>query len=53
MLEKNDPNGLAYGAKGICEIWTVPTATAAAHAAYRVDGERRFSLPIAHTAYKK
>lgn len=53
MVEKNDPNGLAYGAKGIGEICTVPTAPAAAHAAYRVDGERRFSLPIAHTAYKK
>ncbi|WP_066716078.1 selenium-dependent xanthine dehydrogenase [Clostridium sp. Marseille-P299] len=53
MIEKNDPNGLAYGAKGIGEICTVPTAPAAAHAAYRVDGERRFSLPIAHTAYKK
>lgn len=53
MIEKNDPNGLAYGAKGIGEICSVPTAPAAAHAAYRVDGERRFSLPIAHTAYKK
>lgn len=53
MIEKNDPNGLAYGAKGIGEICTVPTAPAAAHAAYRVDGERRFSLPIVHTAYKK
>ena len=53
MIEKNDPNGLAYGAKGIGEICSVPTAPAVAHAAYRVDGERRFSLPIVHTAYKK
>lgn len=53
MVEKNDPNGLAYGAKGIGEICTVPTAPAAAHAAYRVDGNRRFSLPITGTAYRK
>lgn len=53
MIEKNDPNGLAYGAKGIGEISSIPAAPAAAHAAYLVDGERRFSLPIAHTAYKK
>lgn len=53
MIEKNDPNGLAYGAKGIGEICSVPTAPAVAHAAYRVDGERRFSLLIVHTAYKK
>ena len=53
LVEKNDPNGLAFGAKGIGEICTVPTAPAAAHAAYRVDGVRRFSLPITNTAYKK
>lgn len=53
MIEKNNPNGLAYGAKGIGEISTIPTAPAAAHAAYRVDGVRRFSLPISGTAYRK
>jgi aldehyde oxidoreductase len=53
MIGKNDPSGLAYGAKGIGEICTVAAAPAAAHAAYRVDGERRYSLPMRHTAYKK
>ncbi len=53
MVEKNDPSGLAYGAKGIGEISSIPAAPAAAHAAYRVDGQRRYSLPISNTAYKK
>lgn len=53
MIEKNNPKGLAYGAKGIGEISSIPTAPATAHAAYRVDGQRRFSLPINKTAYKK
>ena len=43
----------AFGAKGIGEISSIPTAPAAAHAAWRVDGEFRDSLPIAHTPYRK
>ncbi|MFV0379292.1 MAG: selenium-dependent xanthine dehydrogenase [Anaerorhabdus sp.] len=53
MIEKGDYNGLAFGAKGIGEICSVPTAPAAAHAAYKVDGKARRSLPITDTAYKK
>lgn len=53
MIEKGDINGLAFGAKGIGEISSVPTAPAAAHACFRVDGERRYKLPLAHTGYKK
>lgn len=53
LIEKADIHGLAYGAKGIGEISSVPTAPAAAHAVYRVDGNRRYRLPLEHTAYKK
>ncbi|MDD3336314.1 MAG: selenium-dependent xanthine dehydrogenase [Eubacteriales bacterium] len=52
LVEKSDPNGLAYGAKGVGEISTIPTAPAAALAAMRVDGEFRDRLPLAHTAYR-
>lgn len=53
MLGKGDYDGLAYGAKGIGEIASVPTAAAVAHAAFRVDGKPRRSLPMTDTAYKK
>lgn len=53
LIGKADSNGLAYGAKGIGEICSVPTAAAAAHAVYRVDGEYRYSLPLSNTGYKK
>lgn len=53
MLGKGDYDGIAYGAKGIGEISSVPTAAAVAHAAYRVDGVARRSLPISNTSYKK
>lgn len=43
----------AYGAKGIGEICSVPTAPAAAHAYYRLDGEFRTKLPLDNTAYRK
>jgi len=43
----------AYGAKGMGEICMIPTAPAAAEAYYRKDGQRRFSLPLRGTAYKK
>jgi CO/xanthine dehydrogenase Mo-binding subunit len=44
-VEVNDPNG-PYGAKGVGEIGLVPTAAAVANALYRVDGIRRYSLPM-------
>ncbi len=43
----------AYGAKGIGELCTIPTAPAAAHAYYRRDGIFRTSLPLEKTAYRK
>ncbi len=53
FIEENDPEGLAFGAKGIGEISAIPTAPAAAHAAYRVDGVFRDRLPLSGTAYRK
>ena len=53
FVEENDPDGLAYGAKGIGEISAIPTAPAAALAACRVDGIFRDRLPISGTAYRK
>jgi len=44
---------LAYGAKGIGEICSIPTAPAVAGAYYNYDGEFRTKLPIANTPYSK
>ena len=43
----------ANGAIGIGEITSIPTAPAIADAYYRLDGERRFSLPLEHTPYSR
>ena len=43
----------AYGAKGVGEISTVPTAPACAHAYYRLDGAERRKLPLENTFYRK
>ncbi len=53
FVEKNDKDGLAFGAKGVGEICAVAAAPAAAAAAQRVDGEFRWKLPMDHTAYRK
>ncbi len=52
LIEKN-PSSLAYGAKGIGEISTIPVAPAVAAAYYRYDGKIRRSLPLEGTAYRK
>ena len=44
---------LANGAIGIGEITSIPTAPAIAEAYYRLDGKRRFSLPLSDTPYSK
>jgi aldehyde oxidoreductase len=46
-------NKLAYGAKGIGEICSIPTAPAVAGAYYNYDGEFRTKLPISNTPYSK
>lgn len=43
----------ANGAIGIGEITSIPTAPAIADAYFRLDGERRFSLPLEHTPYAR
>ncbi|MBC3795639.1 selenium-dependent xanthine dehydrogenase [Acetobacterium tundrae] len=53
LVEKANKQGLAYGAKGVGEISSIPAAPAIANAYRRIDGEERLSLPIQHTAYKK
>ena len=42
----------AYGAKGIGEICSVPTAPACADAYYRLDGRMRTVLPLPDTFYR-
>ncbi len=43
----------AYGAKGVGELATIPTAPATAAAYYRFDGEFRTKLPLDNTFYRK
>lgn len=51
IIEKNS-SPLAYGAKGVGEISTIPVAPAVASAYYKYDGKLRRSLPLRDTPYK-
>jgi CO/xanthine dehydrogenase Mo-binding subunit len=51
-VECPDPIG-PFGAKGIGEIGTIPTAPAIANAYCQYDGQRRYKLPLSPTARKK
>ncbi len=53
FVNRNIREDLAYGAKGIGEIATIPTAPAVAGAYYAFDGKHRTSLPLDDTAYRK
>jgi len=53
LIEKAIPGQNAFGAKGVGEITTIPTAPAAAMACMRVDGKLRTRLPLEDTAYRK
>ncbi len=53
IIEKNSKDGLAFGAKGIGEITTIPTAPAVQCAYYKFDGVFRSKLPLDNTAYRK
>jgi aldehyde oxidoreductase len=46
-------SGAAYGAKGIGEISTIPTAAAVAGAYFALDGRLPTALPLADTPYEK
>ena len=52
IIEKNTEQ-LAYGAKGVGEITTIPTAPAVQGAYYKLDGIFRTKLPLEGTFYKK
>ncbi len=52
LIEKNK-DALAYGAIGVGEIVSIPTAPAVQGAYYAFDGEFRRKLPLERTAYKK
>jgi selenium-dependent xanthine dehydrogenase len=52
LIEKNQ-DFLAFGAKGVGEIVSVPTAPAVAGAYYRRDGKIRTKLPLLETPYSR
>lgn len=52
IIEKNTSD-LAFGAKGIGEITTIPTAPAVQAAYYSLDGEFRKKLPLEGTYYSR
>lgn len=52
-VEKEELLPFAYGAKGIGEIATIPTAPAVQGAYYAMDHVLRTSLPMEHTFYRK
>ncbi|KLU60358.1 putative xanthine dehydrogenase subunit D [Peptococcaceae bacterium CEB3] len=52
IIEQN-PSPLAYGAKGVGEIASIPVAPAVALAYRRFDGKFRTSLPLADTPYTR
>ncbi len=52
IIEKNTSD-LAYGAKGIGEITSIPTAPAIQGAYYMLDHKFRTTLPLEDTFYKK
>jgi selenium-dependent xanthine dehydrogenase len=52
IIEKN-PDEKAYGAKGLGEITTIPTAPAVAGAYFARDGKFRTELPLAGTPYSR
>jgi aldehyde oxidoreductase len=53
LINCKTKDGIAYGAKGIGEICSIPTTPAVALACYNYDGEFRISLPLKNTAYSK
>ncbi len=52
IIEKNNEQ-LAYGAKGIGEICSIPTPPAIQNAYYNFDKQFRTKLPLENTAYSK
>jgi selenium-dependent xanthine dehydrogenase len=53
ILVKSKPSDVAFGAKGVGEIVTIPTAPAVACAYFRRDGVFRTQLPLPGTPYSR
>lgn len=53
ILVETAPDAPAFGAKGIGEIASIPTAPAAAAAYRRLDGRLRLAIPLADTFYRR
>lgn len=53
IIVENNKDSLAYGAVGIGEITSIPTAPAVQGAYYQFDGNFRTALPLADTPYSK
>lgn len=53
FVKKNKRLPAAYGAKGVGELATIPTAPAIAGAYYKLDGVFRQKLPLEGTFYRK
>ncbi|MFR5601682.1 MAG: selenium-dependent xanthine dehydrogenase [Lachnospiraceae bacterium] len=53
LIIENNKDPLAYGAVGIGEITSIPTAPAVQGAYYKKDGEFRAKLPLVNTPYNK
>ena len=53
LIKKEHYGPYAYGAKGIGELATIPTAPAAQGAYYKLDGVFRTKLPLDDTYYRK
>jgi CO/xanthine dehydrogenase Mo-binding subunit/aerobic-type carbon monoxide dehydrogenase small subunit (CoxS/CutS family) len=51
FVEKEELLGVAYGAKGVGEITTIPAAQAIGGAYYAMDGKVRYTLPMKDTYY--
>ena len=53
ILVEKEGQDMAFGAIGIGEITTIPTAPAVAGAYFAMDGEMRTSLPLMKTPYER
>ncbi len=53
IVNKEYDTDIVFGAKGVGELATIPTAPAAQNAYYKFDKEFRVSLPLVNTKYKK
>jgi CO/xanthine dehydrogenase Mo-binding subunit len=53
LIEKNDPAGIAFGAKGVGEIVCCMAAPACENAYHKKDGRYRSTFPMEDTYYRK